>query len=600
MNISKQQQQRPDRQSATKTNAWAFALSLALLGSSFLTPQSLHAQTKVQPAANKPKARPQIFTEVLNVDIVNVDVYVTDKEGNPVSGLTKDDFELRVEGRPIKITNFYAVEGGSRTDMDEDEIAMIQKEVASRLPIDASPIEIRRAAIPPDQRLHVVIYIDNFNLSPFKRNKVMRELRQFLRTELEPTDEVMLVSYDRSIHMREPFTFRPDTVSRALLGLEDKSAQGIHRTNERIDVMKRIEEAESVTDAYSIAQSYAGSYRNDVSFTLDALRSVIDGLAGSSGRKALVYVSEGLPLIVGEDMFQQIQLMFKEGFSMNYAMEYDMSGRFQELANQANANRVSFYTVDARGLTVLTQGTVDQEIKGQAGERTLIDHVNNTNLQSTIQLLAERTGGRATINANKFLPAFKSMAADFRNYYSLGFPGTDTSDGRYHRFGVRLKQKRKGWTLRHRDGYRSKSIESMMHDYTLSALNLNLQENPLKAQIIVGRQGRRTDGLFDVELALVIPRDEITFLPVEGHHYAKIRLWMAAKDTNDEMSPMRQIPLEFNLTDDEYKKVGEQGLPYLLKLEMEEGYTDLAMGIRDELGARLSYIRQGISVGRGR
>lgn len=562
-----------------------------LLGSASLAAQSTPS------GGDGPEVRPEIYTEVVEVDLVNVDVYVRDGDGNPVEGLTKDDFELFVSGKPVAISNFYAVKGGTRTDLSEDELEELEEIQNSRLPINADYIERQRALIPPDQRLHIVIYIDNFNLSPFKRNRVISEVREFLRTELEPTDEVMLVSYDRSLNLREPFTFRGDDVSRALMELEDISAQRIHRDRERTDLMRLIEDSESAANAFDLAADYAGSFRNDVYFSLDALRSIIDGLAGSPGRKAVLYVSEGLPMIAGEDIFQQIQMKFKEEFSMTYAMEYDMSGRFREVTNQANANRISFYTIDARGLTVLTQGTVDSDIKGQAGEGTLIDSINNSNLQSTIQLLAERTGGKATINANRFMPGLKSMAADFRNYYSLGFLGTETSDGRYHQFDVRLKNKPRGWTVRHRDGYRSKSVETKMHDFTMSALNLDLQDNPLEAQIVEGPQRPRGDGTFDVPIIVAIPRDKLTFLPVDDGHYARVRLWLAAKDTADGVSPMRQIPVEFNLSQEQYEIAGQRGVPYRLDLQLEPGYNDFALGIRDELGATISYFRKGIRVG---
>ncbi len=565
------------------------AATLALAVASSAT-----SQQTPQPGA----APPEIYTEVLDIDLVNVDVYVTDKDGNAVLGLTRDDFELQVQGRPVAVSNFYAIEGGERAGITDEEKVLIEEEAAKRIPIDATPIERQRAAVPPDQRLHIVIYIDNFNLSPFKRNRVISELREFLRTKLQPTDEVMLVSYDRFLNLRRPFTFRGDEISRALIELEDISAQKIHRDRERLEVWNRIEESESVGQAYQMAQDFAGSYRNDISFSLDALRSIIDGLAGSGGRKAVVYVSEGLPLIVGEDLFQQILLKFSERASMTYATEFDMSNRYMELANQANANRVSFYTVDATGLSVLTQGTVDQEIKGQAGERSFIDHVNRSNLQSSIQLLAERTGGRATINANRYMPAFDAMASDFRNYYSLGFLGTDTSDGRYHRFSVRLKNKQKGVNIRHRDGYRSKSVDTKMHDFTMSALNLDLQENPLRAQITVRAQERQLNGLYKVQLMVLVPRDELTFFPVEDKYYTKIGLWLAAKDLQDGITPMRQIPLVVNLTKEQYDRAGQHGFPYPITLEMAEGYTDVAIGIRDELGARASYIREGIRVGR--
>ncbi|RMH23415.1 MAG: hypothetical protein D6696_00640, partial [Acidobacteria bacterium] len=45
-----------------------------------------------------------IFGEAIGVEVINLDVYVTDKSGRPVSGLSREDFELRVDGRPVEIT----------------------------------------------------------------------------------------------------------------------------------------------------------------------------------------------------------------------------------------------------------------------------------------------------------------------------------------------------------------------------------------------------------------------------------------------------------------------------------------------------------------
>jgi len=57
--------------------------------------------------------------------------------------------------------------------------------------------------------------------------------------------------------------------------------------------------------------------------------------------------------------------------------------------------------------------------------------------------------------------------------------------------------------------------------------------------------------------------------------------------------------VEFSLTDEEFERLGRTGVPYRLNLEMEAGYTDFAVGIRDEIGAQISYFRQGIRVGTG-
>src|SRR2546430_16034556 len=60
--------------------------------------------------------------EKIDVSVVNVDVTVTDRAGYPVRGLTRDDFDVYEDGKPQKITNFYAVENqNQKTSVPEDE-----------------------------------------------------------------------------------------------------------------------------------------------------------------------------------------------------------------------------------------------------------------------------------------------------------------------------------------------------------------------------------------------------------------------------------------------------------------------------------------------
>src|SRR5438128_4599961 len=50
------------------------------------------------------------LTERIEVTVINVDVSVTDRAGHPVTGMTRDDFEVFEDGKPQKITNFYTIE----------------------------------------------------------------------------------------------------------------------------------------------------------------------------------------------------------------------------------------------------------------------------------------------------------------------------------------------------------------------------------------------------------------------------------------------------------------------------------------------------------
>ena len=56
------------------------------------------------------------FIDTVDVNVINVDVFVTDKDGHRVTGLTQDDFELLVDKRPVAISNFYAVDEATKAN----------------------------------------------------------------------------------------------------------------------------------------------------------------------------------------------------------------------------------------------------------------------------------------------------------------------------------------------------------------------------------------------------------------------------------------------------------------------------------------------------
>ncbi len=121
---------------------------------------------------------PGAFVDIVNVSVVNVDVYVTDKKGNPVTGLTKGDFELFENGR-VEITNFYSVSGGKATAQPAELAAAAPAAPPLPAALRRPPADPQERT-PEDQRLRMMLYIDNYNLRPFNRNRVMRELRAFI------------------------------------------------------------------------------------------------------------------------------------------------------------------------------------------------------------------------------------------------------------------------------------------------------------------------------------------------------------------------------------------------------------------------------------
>jgi VWFA-related protein len=577
------------------------ALLLALgLGAGAVSAQIRKPGQPLPPEPQNQNSEP--FVDIVNVSVVNVDVYVTDKQGNPVTGLTKDDFEVLENKRPVEITNFYAVSNGKPVAQPEPPPA-VTAEAPGGTVVPAQAQALDSVRTPEDQRLRLIVYIDNFNLRPFNRNRVMRELRAFVGQKLGRDDQIMLVTYDRELHVRRTFTSDPGLIATALSELEKISAQGVHADSERRDVLDRIEESRSVAEAENYARTYAESTYNDLSFSINALKKLTDSLAGMPGRKAVVYVSDGLPMIAGQDVFYAVQNKYGEqSTSLVKTLQYDVSRRLTELAAQANSNRTTFYTIDAAGVRVYESTQASERGHASApGLTQIVDSVRFSNLQSTLQLMAEKTGGVAIINTNTFMPQLERIARDFNSYYSLGYTPAHFGDGRYYKIEVKVKG-RKDLVVRHREGYRDKNVEARMTDGTIAALNFPFEENPLGVTMDFGQPQRRDDGFYVVPVVVKIPIGKLVLVPREQTQTedARVRLFIAAIDSNGSTSDVQNVPVPISVAKADVATAQNKFYTYSVNLLMRSGEQRVAVGVRDDVAAEESFVSRGLRVGMGR
>ncbi|MDH3403214.1 MAG: VWA domain-containing protein [Acidobacteriota bacterium] len=536
------------------------------------------------------------FFETVDVNLVNVEVYVTDKQGRAITGLTRDDFVILEDGRPVEITNFFTVEGGMPV-LPPPPAAV----AAPALPVGgALPETVQPLAVPEDQRLYLVVYVDNFNIRPFNRNRVFRRLREFLTEQLGAEDRVMLVSYDRSLHYRHPFTSSPDLVARALFELEDLSGHAIHADSERRDILREIAEAEALGEVEYRVRTYAESMYNDLSFSIDAMDEIVTSLAGLPGRKALLYVSDGLPATAADDMFQALSRSFNTTTVLSTAQEFNANRLFERLAAKANANRVTFYTVDAAGLRAPGGSSVELATAAEAGLATFVDSVYISNLQAPLLRLAEATGGQAIINTNDVGERLAQVATDFNTYYSLGYPSAHSGDGRYYKLEVRLAEKLKGARVRHREGYRDKPITDRMSDGALATLVYGFEDNPLDLAIRVEASQPDEEGgsrYYLVDIVVDIPLNRIELVPIGDFHVGQTRVYFVAMDSEGDTSDVSEVPLALRIPNAQVAAALQQLYPYRVTLRMRQGPHRLAVGVVDEIGANRSFLSRSFVVG---
>src|SRR3954452_5567068 len=111
-------------------------------------------------SATPPPPGAPSFGEAVEVNVVNIDVYATDKQGHRVTGLGKDDFELLEDGKRVTISNFEVVDGGQGAAVTA-----------------AAPAAAGSPAAPgaPEDALNLVVYFDDFNLGPAHRARAVKQ-----------------------------------------------------------------------------------------------------------------------------------------------------------------------------------------------------------------------------------------------------------------------------------------------------------------------------------------------------------------------------------------------------------------------------------------
>ena len=547
------------------------------------------------------------FLESVHVKVVNVQVFVRDKDGNPVTGLTRKDFILREEKDPVTITNFYEVQDRVKVS---DVPGLVPEEPEVRF-VDRPGLERRRVVVPEDERLNLVIYIDHMNIRPQNRNRVFRYVREFLRKDVTRDDRVMLLSYNRSVKVERDFTSDPQMIANALYELEKHTGGRTQWDSDRADIIRDIgEEDRHYEYVQGRVRIYSQSIFNDMQFTLDGLKDTVISLAGLPGRKAFMYVSDGLPMRAGADMWQALDergrtvdsLSYNQNFFLD-SLQYDSSRRFQDLVDTANGNEVSFYTVVAAGPMGINSR--DASMQGMAFSSN-IDSVARDNVHSSVMYMAEETGGQYIVNTNNFRDGLNRIALDFTSFYSLGFQPGHAGTGRKYKLRVELTNEAKrrlglrDRNVRHRLSYRDKSIDTEMTEGTLAALKLGYEKNDLDITLVKSDEIRREErGLYTVHLDVRVPIGEMTLVPVgtAGEHLLRARVWVQALASNGDISPPQVEPFELTIPAEDLERARESFYTYTLPLIMKEGDQRLTIAVRDEVAGETSFITRNLRVG---
>ncbi|HVR98037.1 MAG TPA: VWA domain-containing protein [Thermoanaerobaculia bacterium] len=480
----------------------------------------------LQALAQTPPSPPSpLFGEEIEVRVVNVEVVVTDRQGNRVPDLKPSDFRLLVDGKETPIEYFTEVRGGLAVAPTADGEAPVVPGLASFAP--GSPVGTS----------YLVFVDDFFSLGP-QRNTVLRTLQEDLG-RLGPEDRMAIVAYDgRDLAMLSSWSSSQRDLSRAFQQAMDRPTQGIDRLADL-----RTFESFHRTSAGSVGprsplvatltfeeRDFARRLSEQIQQVVSAAANTLRGFASPPGRKVLLLLSGGWPYRVADYVVNDPSrtIMTRE---VPEGQEL-----LRPLTQTANLLGYTLYSVDVPGV----EGVLGADAENQGPGSTSFN-LREQEIHDTLDFVARETGGQAFLGGRRG-KALELAESDTRSYYWLGFtPNRQRNDARH---AMRVEVRRPGLAVRSRDSFLDLSRQAEVSMMVESAMLFGSFPGAAPMKMQVGppvKSGRRE---MVVPITLQIPMDAFEVVHMEGRYVARLELRVAATDEKGGRSPIPVIPID--------------------------------------------------------
>src|SRR5262245_237369 len=548
-----------------KRQLWC-GLIAASLGSVVLAQQA--------PAPSTTEAGQPPLTFRVEANFVEVDAFVSDATGKPVTDLRASDFQVTEDGKPQMVSAFAFV---------NMPIARAERPLFSPTAIEPDV----DTNVGMDGRIYLFV-LDDAHVDLTRGPRVKEALHRFFERNFGANDMAAVVfTGGRSVDGQE-FTNNP----RLLLAAVDKFIGRKLRspTLERLDDYNR-QRASGLRNAGDPVNDPAAFERaHNARNMLDSLRKLSDVMAGLHGRrKALVLVSEG------------IDYNIYNLFDNNSAASDIIDSTRDAIAAATRAN-VSIYSVDPRGL--MTPGSELIETSGVAADEPnlglgLQSSMEELRLsQDSLRELSEETGGFAFVNRNNVDEAFDRIVGENSSYYVLGYTASnDRRDGRFRRIEVRVT--RPGVTVRARRGYvaprgRPAATTKASNDPLETALKAAV-DSPLPTSGIPMRlfaaPYKGTPPNAAVAIAVELNVNALRFTQKNGTYNDALSVVTFVTDADGKTRVNEKATVDLTLMPMTYERAREQGFRVTSSVSLPPGRYQLRVSAADAAGVAGSVTR---------
>jgi VWFA-related protein len=563
-----------------------FAALLLVCTASAQQAPATSTQSPQQPAAASPQGAAQQPPAVVKVKtrLVIVDVVARNGKGDAIADLKPEDFTVLEDGKPQKISAFSFQHPDSTARPVPAPV--LPRNTFNNLP-----------RYQPNGALNVLL-LDALNTTLLNQAYARQCMVKFLGNL--PRGQAMAVYLlGNKLRLVQDFTSDPELLKKAALSIKSEPSRLLANpagTSPAAAPMGSVA-ADLIASVPALAtqlsqfEAEETAERNDlrVSYTLAALNSLARTLAGYPGRKNLIWVSETFPFDI---LLNQISARSVD-IQRHYGDDVAFTGSL--LADA----QVAVYPVDARGLSNNSFYSVGGDPNPTAGTRGGLGRAMAGSMsadadqwmaaRTTMNDLAEKTGGRAFYNRNDLDNAVLESIQDGSSYYTLGYyPENKQWNSEFRKIHVKLD--RPGVKLHYRAGYFAMDREAVAQahpekqdedlDQAL-ALDWPIATGlPFQAQILSPSPQTENKVVIQYRLdphAISFQADD------QGLQHVNVLCAVRAYSVKDSNKPLKTDAnrMAGPLKNDAYERVIKAYFPCQERFELPPGAYILRLGVRD-------------------
>ncbi|HXO37102.1 MAG TPA: VWA domain-containing protein [Candidatus Acidoferrum sp.] len=528
--------------------------------------------------------------------LVVVDVIALDHKGAPVADLKADDFILQEENKPqkIRVFNFQQAPQG-------------QPAVMTPATLSANRIT-NMPRFKTNSALNVLL-LDGINVSNTNQKYAREQMLKFLE-KLPAGQPIAVYAMGTKLRMLQDFTVDPtllrDAVKKAKFnasGVRSESSNALDLPPGTVEAMPLA----MLQQVLRFGQDQAINQMDErVRLTIEQLSALARNLSGYPGRKNLVWLSEAFPAYLfptdpdpagRNSNGASAQLPIVKNYQGQIDHAGDLLANAQVAVYPVDAGAVgnhdsysSLSNTDSNGnyLGNSARGAIRNGIGGSA-QASEISNASETaiNSHSTMNSVAEQTGGKAFYNTNDLNKAIRDSMEDGSTYYTLGYyPENKDWDGRFRRISVKVN--RPGIKLHYRQGFYA--VEPKVYskqDPKIQAIDMGSAldiSNPISTalpfQAVVMPPSTQNGN--KVQINFGIDAHAIGFeLKEDGLQHAAVDCGVRAYSKTGESLKLQGNTFSAALTPEQYQKVMKAIFPCNQTLELPPGEYLLRLAVRD-------------------